>query len=144
MRPDGRLALLLLTTGCAQQRLPEARALAGGASEAEIVQVVERAMEADGRLEAADSLYAPYATVIADGTLRRRPPRFAGVAEGGEVAITSTQLQTRGSTAWTSVEYRWTSDRSHRAQGGRASLVLVPAQGRTGWWIVQAHSSTTR
>jgi hypothetical protein len=64
--------------------------------------------------------------------------------EGGEIAITSTQLQTRGTTAWGSVEYRWTSDRTQRAQAGRASVVLAPAQGRNGWWIVQAHSSTVR
>jgi hypothetical protein len=124
--------------------MPETRALAGGASEIEISQVVEQALQADARLEPAESLYAPYATVIGDGAVRRRPPRYAGVSEGGEIAITSTQLQTRGTTAWGSVEYRWMSDRSQRAQAGRASLVLVPAQGRNGWWIVQAHSSTVK
>lgn len=144
MRRDSGLALVFLAAGCAQQRIPETRALAGSANEVEINQVVERAMGADGRLEPADSLYAPYATVIGDGTARRRPPRYAGVSEGGEIAITSTQLQTRGTVAWASVEYRWTSDRSQRAQAGRASLVLIPAQGRNGWWIVQAHSSTVR
>jgi hypothetical protein len=144
MPRESRLALFLVAVSCAGQRMPEARTLGGSASEVEINQVVERAIEADSRLEPADSLYAPYATVIADGTVRRRPPRYAGISEGGEIAITSTQLQTRGTTAWGSVEYRWTSDRSHRAQAGRASLVLVPAQGRNGWWIVQAHSSTAR
>jgi hypothetical protein len=130
--------------GCAPGRTSETRAIEGRTSELEISQIVERALEADARLEPADSLYAPYATVIADGVVRRRSPRYAGVAEGGEIAITNTQLQTRGTTAWGSVEYRWTSDRSHRAQAGRASVVLVPAQGRNGWWIVQAHSSTVR
>jgi hypothetical protein len=144
MLRESRLALFLVAVGCAGQRTPEARTLTGSASEVEINDVVERAIESDGRLETADSLYAPFATVIADGTIRRRPPRYAGVSEGGEIAITSTQLQTRGSTAWGSVEYRWTSDRSLRVQAGRASLVLVPAQGRNGWWIVQAHSSTMR
>jgi hypothetical protein len=144
MLRESRLALMFLAAGCTQQRTPEARALANAINEADINQVVERAIEADGRLEPADSLYAPFATVIADGALRRRPPRYAAVAENGEIAITSTQLQTRGTTAWGSAEYRWTSDRSHRAQVGRASLVLVPAQGRNGWWIVQAHSSTVR
>ena len=144
MPRESGLALIFLVVGCAQQRMPETRALAGSANEVEINQVVERAMGADGGLEPADSLYAPYATVIADGTVRRRPPRYAGVSEGGAIAITSTQLQTRGAVAWGSVEYRWTSDRSQRAQAGRASLVLVPAQGRDGWWIVQAHSSTVR
>jgi hypothetical protein len=140
---EPRLALFLVAVSCAGQRMPEARTL-GSASEIEIDRVVERAIEADGRLELADSLYAPYATVIADGTVRRRAPRYAGVSEAGEIAITSTQLQTRGTTAWGSVEYRWTSDRSHRAQAGRASLVLVPTPGRDSWWIVQAHSSTVR
>jgi hypothetical protein len=144
MLRESRLALMLLAGGCAQQRMPEARTLAGGMTEAEINRVIERALQADSRLESADSIYAPYATVIADGTLRRRPPRFAAVGDRGEIAITSTQLQTSGTTTWGSVDYRWTSDRSHRAQAGRASLVLVPAQGRDGWWIVQAHSSTVR
>jgi hypothetical protein len=145
MRPEASLALLLLLmVGCASRKLPETRPFVGGGSEVEINRVIEAAIEADGRAEPADSLYAPYATVIADGRLRRGPPRFAGVAEEGEIAITNTQVQTQGATAWGDVEYRWVSARSNRAQMARASIVLTPAQRRPGWWIVQAHSSVAK
>jgi len=143
MRSEAGAVLLILGAACAQQRVPESGVLAA-VNEAELNRVVEGALVADAELDSADSLYAPFANVVADGMVRRGPPRYAGVSEGGEIAITTTQLQTRGTTAWGSVEYRWTSNRTHRVQGGRASLVLVPAQGRDGWWIVQAHSSSIR
>jgi hypothetical protein len=138
------LALLGLVAGCSSSRMPVTRAPAAGGGEAEISRVIEEALLADGRGQAADTLYAPYVTIVADGRLRRGQPRFAGVTEQGELAITSTQLQSRGEAAWGDVEYRWVSDRSNRFQLGRASFVLTPAQGRQGWWIVQAHSSTVR
>jgi hypothetical protein len=138
------LAFLGMATACSSSRIPETRAVAGGGGEAEISRVIEEALLADSRGQAADMLYAPYVTIVADGRLRRVPPRFAGISEQGELAITSTQLQSRGGAAWGDVEYRWVSDRSNRFQLGRASFVLTPAQGRQGWWIVQAHSSTVR
>jgi hypothetical protein len=144
MRNDARLAFLLLLSGCASSRMPDRRAYAAPGTEIEIGRVIEDALEADGRGEPADSLYAAYATIVADGKPRRAPPRFAGVAEEGEIAITNTQLQTRGTVAWGDVEYRWVSSRSNRAQFGRASFVLTPAEGRRGWWIVQAHSSAAK
>ena len=143
MRGEGGLALLLIL-GCGSSRMPEVRSQPGGGNELEISRTIEGALEADSRAESADSLYAPFASIIADGRPRRDRPRFAGVAEQGEVAITSTQLQTRGSAAWGHLEYRWVSSRSNRAQVGHASFVLTPAQHRPGWWIVQLHSSTAR
>ena len=131
-------------TACAAKQPPETRPVPGAGSEIEIGRTIERALEADAQAESADSLYAPYATVIAEGKLRRGTPRYAGVAGEGEIAITNTQLQIRGAAAWGDAEYRWVSVRSNRAEIGRASFVLVPAQGREGWWIVQAHSSTVR
>jgi hypothetical protein len=144
MRRELGLGLFALTAACASGKMPATRTLASGGNEVEISRIIEAAVELDGRGEPADSLYAPYATIIADGRLRRVAPRFAGVSEGGQIAITNTQLQSRGTAAWADVEYRWISDRSNRAQVGRASFVLAPAQGRPGWWIVQAHSSTVR
>jgi hypothetical protein len=138
------LTLVGLTAACSSSRMPETRALAGGGGEAEISRVIEEALLADSRGQAADTLYAPYATIVADGRLRRTLPRFAGVTHQGELAITSTQLQNRGGAAWGDVEYRWVSERSNRFQLGRASFVLTPAQARQGWWIVQVHSSTVR
>lgn len=144
MTREATIVWALFTTGCAAKRLPETRPVAGVGSEIEIGRTIEQALEADAQAESADSLYAPYATVIADGRLRRGTPRYAGVVGEGEIAITNTQLQIRGAAAWGNAEYRWVSVQSNRAEIGRASFVLVPAQGRDGWWIVQAHSSTVR
>jgi hypothetical protein len=123
--------------------MPEVRPQPGGGSELKISRVLEEVLEADNRAEPADSLYAPYATVIADGRLRRVPPRFAGIAEQGEVAITNTGAN-QWHDAWGNLEYRWVSARSNRAQVGQASFVLSRAQHRSAWWIVQLHSSTAR
>lgn len=144
MAGEARVALLLLTGACSHQRMPEARPIVGGGNEAEITSVLEQALEADSKSQPADSLYSPHAVVITEGRVSRLPPRFAGIGTGGEVAITSTQLEMRGTAAWGDVEYRWESGRSNRAEVGRATFVLTPAQGRRGWWIVQAHSSVAR
>jgi hypothetical protein len=144
MAGEARVALLLLTGACSHQRMPEARPIVGGGNEAEITSVLEQALEADSKSQPADSLYSPHAVVITEGRVGRLPPRFAGIGTGGEVAITSTQLEMRGTAAWGDVEYRWESGRSNRAEVGRATFVLTPAQGRRGWWIVQAHSSVAR
>lgn len=145
MRRDLGVSLIVLAAaGCGGQRSPETRPLTGAGSEIEISRLVEAALEADSRGQPVDTLYAPFATVIADGRARRTTPFFAGIGEDGEVAITSTRLQSRGSAAWGSLEYRWISGRSNRAQIGQASFVLTPAQNRPGWWIVQLHSSTAR
>jgi hypothetical protein len=110
----------------------------------EINRIIEEAFQADSRSDPADSLYAPHAVIIADGTVRRATPRFAGVGPSGEVAITSTQLEIRGTAAWGDVEYRWVSDRNNQVRVGRASFVLTPARGRTGWWVAHVHSSVAR
>jgi hypothetical protein len=144
MHREAMVGFLLLASACASSRVPETRPLVGGGSEVDLSRIVEAALEADARAESADSIYAPYATVVADGRLRRGPPRFAGIGEQGEVAVTNTQTQISSTTAWAEVGYRWLSDRSNRAQAGRALFVLVPAQNRLGWRIVQLHSSTVR
>jgi hypothetical protein len=137
--------LVVLTAACASSRIPETRPLVGTGGEAEISQMLEAALEADARGDAADSLYAPYAVVIADGRVRRTRPRFAGVGgEEGEVAITNTRVQARTGAAWGDVEYRWVAARSNSIRVGRASYVLTPAGERQSWWIVQLHSSTVR
>jgi hypothetical protein len=138
------VTVLMFAAGCGGRRIPETRAIAGGGTEVEVTSLVERALEADAKAESADSLYAPHAVIIADGAVRRTTPRFAGVGREGEVAITNTQMEIRGAVAWGDVEYRWVSDRSNRAEVARASFVAAPAQGRRGWWIVQAHSSTAK
>jgi hypothetical protein len=141
----GTIGLLWLAASCAgQTRPPATPSVDPRASEAEISELVERALQADSRGETADSLYAPHAVVIADGRARRGSPRFAGVEPGGQVAVANSQLEIRGTAAWGDVEYRWQSNSENLAREGRASFVVTPAQGRAGWWIVQVHSSTAR
>jgi hypothetical protein len=136
------IALLMLSAACGQRQPPQLRPVATERTERLIHQVIDHALQADARSERADTLYAPHAVVIADGKLRRAVPLFAGVGADGEIAITSTQLEIRGTAAWGDVEYRWLSSRSNQARVARATLVLTPAQGRQGWWIAHAHSST--
>lgn len=135
---------LLLVSGACAQRVSQSRGVVTPGSETEINRVIEEAFQADSRSDPADSFYAPHAVVIAEGKVRRTTPRFAGVSPDGEVAITSTQLEIRGTAAWGDVEYRWVSDRNNQVRVGRASFVLTPAQGRTGWWVVHVHSSVAR
>jgi hypothetical protein len=106
-----------------------------------ITAVVAAALDADRRLEPADSLWDPEATIIAGGVERYAPPRFAGVEPGGEVAITSTRLDVRSALAWVYVEYRWISLTEAVAREGRATVLLVPRADGRGWTITHSHSS---
>jgi hypothetical protein len=144
MAHEAGIALLILAAACGQRQTPQPRPVATERAEMVINQVIDHALQADGRSERADSLYAPHAVVIADGKVRRAAPRFAGVGPDGEIAITNTQLEIRGTAAWGDVEYRWLSSRSNQVRVGRATFVLTPAQGRQGWWIAHAHSSVAR
>ena len=104
---------------------------------------IAAALAADGRGETADSLWDPEATVIADGEIRDDPPRFAGVAKGGQVAITQSRLDLRQTLAWVYLEYRWSELTAGLVREGRATVLLLPAK-NGGWKIVHAHSSTRR
>jgi hypothetical protein len=107
-----------------------------------ITGVLTAAVDADARLEAADSLWDPDATVVANGERRTGPPRFAGVESGGEVAISSSRLEVRQTLVWVYFEYRWVSMKDGLAREGKATVLLTPRPGGSGWRIVHAHSST--
>lgn len=102
------------------------------------------ALSADSRGEPADSLWASDATIVANGELRAGPPRFAGVGQGGELAITSSRLEVRQTLVWVYLEYRWLSLSNGVAAEGKATLLLTPRPDGSGWKIVHAHSSTPR
>ena len=108
-----------------------------------VTAAIAAALAADGRGESADSLWDPEATVIADGEIRDDPPRFAGVAKGGQVGITQSRLDLRQTLAWVYLEYRWSELSAGLVREGRATVLLLPAT-TGGWKIVHAHSSTTR
>jgi hypothetical protein len=112
--------------------------------EQEVSSVLEAAVTGDPAFGAVDSLYSPAATVIANGQLRLATPRLAGVQAGGKSAVTSSEVTVREGFAWAIVEYRWFSTEQNQVRLGRATLVLAPRKGGRGWWIVHAHSSSSR
>ncbi len=149
MRADLHLVLGLWITACGASPQPTAapspRPGAATAAMADpILDVINEALRADARSERAESLYAPGVLIIADGQPRAGLPRYAGITSGGQVAVASSRIDLGRSFAWGYVEYRWFSTQENEAREGRATLVLAPAQGRPGWWIVHAHSSTVR
>jgi hypothetical protein len=107
-----------------------------------ITAVLTAVLDADRSFATVDSLWDPEATVVADGTLRYAPPRFAGIGAGGDVAITSSRLEVRQSLVWVFFDYRWISVKDGTASEGKATVLLTPPPGGVGWRIIHAHSST--
>jgi hypothetical protein len=141
MRPAAWVLLCCLLGACGPAAAPAPLPIALDPGDDQLSGIVAAALEADARLETADSLYTADATIIADGLARFTPPRFAGIGPGGEVAVTSSRLEVRGGFAWAHVEYRWISTTAGRASAGRVTLVLVPSAGGA-WRIHHAHSSS--
>ena len=135
-------AALLLLLGCGGSPTSGMPILTPGAIEEPVTAVLVAALEADSRLQSADSLWDSDATVVANGELRHGPPRFAGVEPGGEVAITSSRLEVRQSLIWVFLEYRWLSVKEGVARAGRATVLLTPRAEGAGWKIIHLHSST--
>jgi SnoaL-like protein len=114
-----------------------------GVVEEPITAVLVAALDADRQFLTVDSLWDPEATVVADGSLRYAPPRFAGIEAGGEVAITSSRLEVRQSLVWVYFDYRWISVKEGTAREGKATVLLTPREGG-GWRIIHLHSSTAQ
>lgn len=109
-----------------------------------ITAVLVAALDADRQFTTVDTLWDPEATVVANGTPRYAPPRFAGIEAGGEVAITSSRLEVRQSLAWVYFDYRWISVKEGRARDGKATVLLTPRREGGGWRIIHLHSSTNQ
>ncbi|HTS87686.1 MAG TPA: nuclear transport factor 2 family protein [Gemmatimonadales bacterium] len=142
-------ALLALTLGCSRTVPvvpPEVAAAtpppAAALSVADrIAELATTALQADARLESADSLYGPDVEIIADGQPRTMPPRYAGIQSGGQVAVGSTRVDVSGNFAWVLVEYRWLAADQNVIREGRATFVFSRAPGSGRWLIAHAHSS---
>ena len=141
MRGSFRYSILLLL-GCGGSA-PPPLGPAPVASDDRVSETIAAALEADARMEPADSLYTPEAVIVADGTERGMLPRYAGVGPGGAIAVTASRLEVRGAVAWAQVEYRWVATREGIAREGQVTFVMVPDQ-RGAWRIRHAHSSTAR
>ncbi len=140
----GSLLALLAASGCASAPQNSSIVYSPAVVEEPVTAVIAAALDADRQMAPSDTLWAPDATVIANGELRYAPPRFAGVGLGGEVAITSSRLEVRQSLVWVYLEYRWMSLNEGTAREGRATVLLTPRSGAGGWRIVHAHSSVAQ
>ena len=142
---SGRLAPLLLTIACSGGAAAPANTppqYTPGVVEEPITALLVAALDADRQFATADSLWDPEATVVANGSSRYAPPRFAGIDAGGEVAITSSRLEVRQSLVWVYFDYRWISVKEGIAREGKATVLLSPRAEGAGWRIIHLHSST--
>lgn len=138
----GVLVVLAATAACGGSRAPvQTGTLLPSASDDQALEVVTAALEADARLDPADSLYDREALVVANGELRYAPPRYAAVGDSGAVAIASSRVEVRSGVAWAQIEYRWISTAAGLARDGRATFVLTPDD-KGAWRIRHAHSSS--
>ncbi len=114
------LALAATACGGAGQVRAPAPSYSPGVIEEPITAVLTAALDADQRLQSADSLWDPEATVIANGERRTGPPRFAGVEAGGELAISGRRGRGRR---------RYCLRRELMARGGELCTRTAPLQG---------------
>ena len=143
----GRLVLTaawLLTAACggARTRAPGAQEPSTAVPlDDRVLEVIVAALESDARLEPADSLYDREAIIVANGEVRHSPPRFAGIGQGGAIAVASSRMEMRGALAWAQLEYRWMSTAAGIARDGRATFIMTPNDNGA-WQIRHAHSSS--
>jgi hypothetical protein len=139
--------LLPLLAGCAVacgrgHPTLTAGAIQGDYQEREVTAVISGALLGEAAGVPTDTLYAPSTLSVVDGRIRSVPPRLAGIGQGGQVVITSSQLEIRPGSSWSAVDYRWEA-RDGPAREGRATFILV--QVSPGKWLIQhLHSSSPK
>ncbi len=137
------LSCAVLLLGCGAAAVPRPSALPPSDDTDALEALASYALEADARMEEADSLFVPDAEIIAAGRRRTGAPRFAGIEAGGQVALGSIRVDQAGNFAWVSFDYRWLAPDKERFHEGRATVVfsrVATATGR-GWRIAHIHSS---
>lgn len=148
MRADGwratvglACALGVLFGGCVTRRTTALSPGVSTPSTATAMEgVVRAALLADASGDpAADTLYAPGATVVANGRERIRLPRLAGVGYGGRITVTAAAATMEGRYGWATLDYRWINVDANNVAAGRATVVCRLVEGR--WKIVHLHSS---
>jgi hypothetical protein len=138
------LLLLGLLPGCSGPPLPAPVPLPAGSPADLIAEIANQALEADARMDRADTLYVAEPEILAEGRRRTGVPRYAGVESGGQLVISSTRVDLTAGFAWVEVEYRWVAPDKNIFREGRATLILVAPQAGFHWRIVHAHSSLAR
>ncbi len=133
-----------LIIGCGHPATISSMSVGGGQdaamAEARVTGIITGALEAAAAGGAADSLYTSSVIIVVNGRTRTSSPLYAGIGAGGQVSITSSQLEIRSSVSWGLVDYRWEMKDSV-AREGRATFVLT--QDQAGQWRIQhVHSSS--
>ena len=108
--------------------------------ETEVTAVINGALEGEAAGVSTDTLYVTDPVIVVNGRIRTSPPLFAGIGQGGQVVITSSQLEIRPRSSWSAVDYRWET-RDGVAQEGRATFILTQV-GPGRWQIQHVHSSS--
>jgi hypothetical protein len=140
-------ALLSLLVACAPSSpsgpAPATR-LANPDAENDVSLIIEAVVVGDARGRSTDTLFAPSATVVANGVSRFMNPRLAGVETGGLSAVTATEVNVRENVAWATFDYRWFSEDKTQVRLGRGLMVLVPKRAGHGWAITALQTAQTR
>jgi hypothetical protein len=134
-------ALLVIGLACAKSSPSHSPTPLSGQAADQITDLVTEALQADARLERADSLYDPAVLIIADGNRRGGVPRYAAITPGGKVEVGSSQVEVGKGFAWVYAQYRWMATGSNLARDASLTVILTQS-GPTGWKIVHAHSSS--
>jgi hypothetical protein len=119
--------------------------LTGGTSggdfqEGAISAVISSALEGEAAGHPTDTLFVSSPLVVVNGMTRSSSPLFAGISPGGQVAITSSQVEIRSASSWGVVDYRWETSGGITREG-RATFVLTQVE--PGHWQIQhVHSSS--
>ena len=112
----------------------------GDFQEGAVTAVITAALEGEAAGLATDTLYVTDPLIVVNGRITSASPLLAGISQGGQVVITSSQLEIRPGTSWSAVDYRWEA-RDGVTREGRATFVL--AQMEPGRWRIQhLHSSS--
>lgn len=108
--------------------------------ETEVTAVITSALLGEAAGQATDTLYTSSALIVVNGRIRSASPLFAGIGQGGQVVITSSQLEIRPGSSWSAVNYRWEST-DGSAREGRATFVVAEVESGK-WQIQHVHSSS--
>lgn len=141
MKRLGLLVGIAGAIGCSRgQSVVTGNMSQGDFQESAVTAVISGALLGEAAGRPTDTLFTSSALIVVNGRIRTASPLFAGIGQGGQVIISSSQLEIRSGSSWSAVDYRWES-RDGVAREGRATFILAqvsPAR----WQIQHVHSSS--
>lgn len=108
--------------------------------ESAVTAVINGALEGEAAGRATDTLFTSSALIVVNGRIRTTTPLFAGIGQGGQVVISSSQLQIRPGIGWSAVDYRWEAADGVAREGRATFIITQVAPDR--WQIQHIHSSS--